>query len=64
LKSWKKKLPGLHHIIGLNKWENLVSRQYQIHSTPTYIVLDNTKKIIAKPETLDEVKKIVEYLEE
>jgi thiol-disulfide isomerase/thioredoxin len=62
-KTWKKKLPGWHHIIGLNKWENLIARQYQINSTPTYIILDNAKKIIAKPETLDEVKKIIEYLE-
>ena len=65
-KDWKKyiqKYPKWHNAIGLNKWENPIARTYQIFSTPTYIVLDKNKKIIAKPETLDEVKKIIEYLE-
>lgn len=61
--KWKKKLPGWHHVIGLKKWENPIARQYQIYSTPTYIILDKTKKIIAKPTTYQEVKKIIEYLE-
>jgi len=65
-KDWKKhilELKGWHHILGLGKWENPISRVYQIYSTPTYIVLDSTKKIIAKPETLEELKKIISYLE-
>jgi len=66
-KDWKKhiqKYPKWHNIIGLNKWENPIARTYQIYSTPTYIVLNKDKKIIAKPETLEEVRKIVEYLEQ
>ena len=65
-KEWKKhiqKYPKWHNVVGLKKWENKVARKYQIYSTPTYIVLDKNKKIIAKPNTLDEVRKIVEYLE-
>ena len=65
-KDWKKhivKYPKWHNAIGLNKWENPIARTYQIFSTPTYIVLDKNKKIIAKPNTLEEVRKIVEYLE-
>jgi len=65
-KDWKKhiqKYPKWHNAIGLNKWENPTARTYQIFSTPTYIVLDKNKKIIAKPTTLDEVTKIVKYLE-
>ncbi len=65
-KDWKKyiqKYPKWHNVIGLKKWENPTARTYQIFSTPTYIVLDKNKKIIAKPETLDEVRKIVAYLE-
>jgi thiol-disulfide isomerase/thioredoxin len=64
--EWKtliQEYPKWHNVIGLNKWENSTARTYQIFSTPTYIVLDKNKKIIAKPETLDEVRKIVEYLE-
>ena len=64
--TWKKyiqKYPNWHHAIGLNKWENPTARTYQIYSTPTYIVLNKDKKIIAKPQTLEEVKKIVNYLE-
>ena len=65
-KDWKKhiqKYPKWHNAIGLKKWENRTARTYQIFSTPTYIVLDKNKKIIAKPETLDELRKIVAYLE-
>ncbi len=65
-KDWKKYIqnyPKWHNAIGLKKWENPIARTYQIYSTPTYIVLDKNKKIIAKPQTLDEVRKIVEYLE-
>jgi thiol-disulfide isomerase/thioredoxin len=64
-KDWEKhilKLKGWHHILGMGKWENPTASAYQIYSTPTYIVLDNTKKIIAKPETLEELKKIIRYL--
>lgn len=65
-KEWKNltsKYSGWHHALGLKKWENPTARTYQIYSTPTYIVLDKNKKIIAKPETLDELKKIIKYLE-
>lgn len=65
-KDWKKqiqKYPKWHNVIGLKKWENPTARTYQIFSTPTYIVLDKNKKIIAKPETLEELRKIIEYLE-
>lgn len=65
-KDWKKhalKLKGWHHILGLGKWGNPTASAYQIYSTPTYIVLDSSKRIIAKPETLEELKKIIRYLE-
>ena len=64
--DWKKqisKFTGWHHALGLKKWENSTARAYQIYSTPTYIVLDKNKKIIAKPETLEGLKKIITYLE-
>jgi thiol-disulfide isomerase/thioredoxin len=66
-KDWKnhiKKYPNWHNVIGLKKWENPIARTYQIFSTPTYIVLNKEKKIIAKPNTLEEVQKIVQYLDQ
>ncbi len=55
-KSYKKTLPNWHHVLGLNKWENKTARTYNINSTPSYFILDSTKKIIAKPKELKDVK--------
>ncbi|WP_456378748.1 TlpA family protein disulfide reductase [Lutibacter sp.] len=44
------------NILGLHKWENSISREYQINATPSYFVLDSTKKIIAKPDYFEDVK--------
>ncbi|MFY0602493.1 MAG: TlpA family protein disulfide reductase [Flavobacteriaceae bacterium] len=63
--SWKKfksTLPGWHHALGLGKWENKVARTYQIVSTPTYFVLDSSKKIIGNPEELVDLKAAVSQL--
>jgi len=51
----KENLLGWHNVLGLNKWQNKVSRTYQISSTPTYFVLDKNKKIIAKPNEMKDV---------
>lgn len=59
---WKNFIPNLegwHHVLGLNKWENETARMYQVFSTPTYIVLDADKKIVAKPEKLETLKELV-----
>ncbi|QTD36179.1 TlpA family protein disulfide reductase [Polaribacter batillariae] len=55
-KNMKATLPNWHHILGLNKWENKIARTYNIMATPTYFILDKNKKIIAKPETLEDLK--------
>ena len=63
--NWKKlkqDLPNWHHVLGLNKWENKTARTYNILSTPTYFVLDANKKIIAKPDSIKDVKAFVEKL--
>ncbi len=44
------------NILGLKKWENNIAKEYKIIATPTYFVLDKDKKIIAKPEHLEDVK--------
>ncbi len=64
-KTWldyKKQMPNWHHVLGLGKWENKIARMYQINSTPTYFVLGMDKKIIANPEKLDDLKLILEDL--
>lgn len=58
--NMKATLPNWHHVLGLNKWENKIARTYNINSTPTYFVLDATKKIIAKPEELEDLKAFLE----
>ena len=60
--NFKTKLKGWHNAIGLNKWENKVARTYQINSTPTYIILNADKKIIAKPEHLKDVEEFIKLL--
>ena len=60
--NYKQRFPNWHHVLGLNKWENKIARTYQINSTPTYFVLDANKKIIANPEKLVDLKKILVQL--
>jgi len=43
------------NVLGLNKWENEIARSYEIHSTPSYFVLDKEKKILSKPEQLEDL---------
>lgn len=50
--------PDWINVLGLNKWENEIARDYDVHSTPTYFVLDKDKKIIAKPEDLVDVQEL------
>lgn len=47
------------NVLGLKKWENEIARSYDVHSTPSYFVLDKDKKIIAKPEDLKDVQAII-----
>jgi thiol-disulfide isomerase/thioredoxin len=48
-------MPELIHVLGLGRWENSIGNQYDVSATPTYFILDKDKKIIAKPETLEDV---------
>lgn len=64
-KKFKAKLKGWHHAIGTHpeyKFDNEVVRKYKIDATPTYFVLDQNKKIIAIPNTIDDVHKYFENL--
>jgi thiol-disulfide isomerase/thioredoxin len=61
-KSLKATLPDWHHVLGLNKWENKTAKAYNINATPNYFILDATKKIIAKPIPLEELKYLIRKL--
>ena len=50
------KMPNWHHVLGLEKWENPIARNYNIIGTPTYIVLDTSGRIIGKPQGLETLK--------
>lgn len=62
--NYTKTLPGWHHVLGLNKWENDIARTYQINATPTYMILDASKRIIGLPEELEDVKEAIKILKE
>lgn len=64
---WKSETyyyPEFTHILGLDKWENPIARAYNIFSTPNYFVLNASKRIIAKPYELVDIKLFFKSLEQ
>ncbi len=62
--NWKKvasTLPSFNHAIALGKWESEYAHTFNIQKTPTYFILDNKKRFLAKPENDIEV---IEFLED
>ena len=56
--NWKRestKLPNFVNAISMGKWGSPYAELYSIQQTPTYLVLDKDKKIVAKPDTYKEV---------
>lgn len=63
--KFKERLGGWHNAVGTHpdyKFDNDVVRKYKIDATPTYFVLDQSKKIIAIPNSIDDVHKFFENL--
>ncbi|GAA4890543.1 hypothetical protein GCM10023311_13470 [Flaviramulus aquimarinus] len=48
--------PNFIHVYGEGKWDNEIGDAYGVTATPTYFVLDKDKKIISKPENIEELK--------
>jgi len=44
------------NVLGLNKWQNKIAKEYKIVSTPSYFILDSNKKILSKPEYFEDIK--------
>ena len=55
----KTNLFGWHNVLGLQKWKNKTARTYQVYATPTYLILDKNKKIIGKPNAINDVKEFL-----
>jgi len=50
--KWKDKTYDFYsfiHVFGEGKWDNEIGNAFGVTATPTYFILDNNKKIIAKP---------------
>jgi thiol-disulfide isomerase/thioredoxin len=54
--------PAFINILGFGKWDNPISRSFNIHSTPNYFILDENKKIIEKPYDFEALEKVFEGL--
>ena len=63
--SWTKitKLyPTWKNVISIGKWESKLSIDYNISATPSYFILDKEKRIVEKPDSLEDLK-TSKYLE-
>lgn len=57
--TWEReiiKYPNFIHVIDSGTPVRYLSSEYGVESTPTYFLLDKDKKIIAKPESLEELQ--------
>ena len=52
--------PKFSHVFGENKWKNKYAREYGINATPSFFVLDSKKKVLAKPDDVEELKTFFE----
>lgn len=56
---WEKEISDYAHFInvfGIGKWENPITKSYNVHATPEYFILDEHKKIISKPYDFEAVE--------
>ena len=61
--SWRnliKNYPEFIHVYGDGKWDNEIGNSYGVTATPAYFVLNKKKEIVAKPESIEELKAFFE----
>lgn len=61
--GWKNAIgnyPDFIHVLGLGRWDNPISDAYGVTATPTYVLLDTNKTIIAKPYDFQALEKVLE----
>lgn len=59
VRNWKKTIesfPDFLHTYDLGKWESPIVKNYAIHSTPSFFILDKDKIILAKPEHVEDIQ--------
>ncbi len=56
------KYPSFIHVIDSETPRRYVGSEYGVESTPSFFILDKNKKIIAKPDTLEELQAILNDL--
>lgn len=56
------KYPNFIHVFGENHWLNQFAKAYEVHSTPTYIILNANKIIVSKPYAETDVKAFFDKL--
>lgn len=63
--EFKKMVPsfvGWEHVLGMGKWKNAIARSYNVASTPTYLLLNANKRIIALPDNYKELTEVLRKL--
>ncbi len=60
--NYQLKMPGWHHVLGLEKWSNPIAGAYQVNSTPSYFILGMDKKFISIPQKIEDLKLVLEQL--
>ncbi len=63
--EWDKeivKYPNFIHVIDTEAPKRYVGNEYGVESTPTFFILDKNKKIVAKPDTLEELQSLLKDL--
>ena len=59
VRNWKKTItnfPNFIHTYDLGKWDSPVVKDYAVHATPSFYILDKDKTILAKPEHVEDIE--------
>lgn len=56
------KYPNFIHVIDSGTPRRYIGSEYGVESTPTFFILDKDKRIIAKPDTLEELQSLLNNL--
>lgn len=63
--NWQKKVDeqfgDWKNVLRLDKWDSKEAISYDINATPTYFVLNKSKRIIAKPKDLKNLIRVMNY---
>ena len=51
--------PTFLHVYGPKKWDNPIVEEYNLTATPTYLILDSDKRIMAKPENFESLERFI-----